>query len=168
MSSLISRDLAEPHITTGPTHGPGQGGGVGVVGWGHIDTEDGYIPVKLPWIFPGVPLSFNGASGNIQSYFTVMWVIELWTIVETPRISFERNSIEYGYLRFINVRFQSHEFGCYDDRIALKYDRHLGSAAAAVPVKFHRDWKSLKPNLIASRLHEILRQCVRPLSEWRP
>ena len=24
------------------------------------------IPVKLPWIFPGVPLNFNGAPGNIQ------------------------------------------------------------------------------------------------------
>ena len=24
------------------------------------------IPVKLPWIFPGAPLNFNGAPGNIQ------------------------------------------------------------------------------------------------------
>ena len=52
------------------------------------------------------------------------------------------------------MKFQSHEIGCYDDRIALKYDRHLGSTAAAVPVKFQRDWKSLKPNLIASRLYD--------------
>ena len=73
MSSLVGRDLAQPYITTGPTHGPGQEGG----GGGHVNTEDEYIPVKLPWIFPGAPLSFNGASGNIQSNFTVMWVIEL-------------------------------------------------------------------------------------------
>ena len=30
-------------------------------------------------------------------------------------------------------------------------------AAAVVPVKFQSDWKSLNPNLVASRLHEILR-----------
>ena len=32
-----------------------------------------------------------------------------------------------------------------------------GSSAAEVPAKFHSDWKSLDPNLAASRLHEILR-----------
>ena len=26
-----------------------------------------HIPLKLPWIFPGAPLIFNGALGNIQS-----------------------------------------------------------------------------------------------------
>ena len=26
------------------------------------------IPVKLPWIFPGAPLTCNGAPGNIQGY----------------------------------------------------------------------------------------------------
>ena len=25
-----------------------------------------HLPVKLPWIFPGAPLIFNGASRNIQ------------------------------------------------------------------------------------------------------
>ena len=30
------------------------------------------------------------------------------------------------------------------------------SAAAEVPAKFQSDWKSLNPNLAASRLHEIL------------
>ena len=28
------------------------------------------IPVKLPWIFPGAPLNFNGAPGNIQGNLT--------------------------------------------------------------------------------------------------
>ena len=27
-------------------------------------------PVKLPWIFPGAPLNFNGAPGNIQGNLT--------------------------------------------------------------------------------------------------
>ena len=31
------------------------------------------------------------------------------------------------------------------------------SAVAQVPAKFQSDWKSLNPNLAASRLHEILR-----------
>ena len=55
------------------------------------------------------------------------------------------------------VKSRSHKIGCYDDCIALKYDRCLGSAAAEMPVKFESDWKSLNPNLVASRLHEILR-----------
>ena len=33
----------------------------------------------------------------------------------------------------------------------------ITSAAAGVPVKFHRDWKSLNTNLAASKLREILR-----------
>ena len=34
------------------------------------------------------------------------------------------------------VKSRSHEIGCHYDRFALKFDRHLGSAAAEVPVKF--------------------------------
>ena len=41
--------------------------------------------------------------------------------------------------------------------IALKFDRHLGNAAAEVPVKFQSDCKILNPNLVASRLNKILR-----------
>ena len=32
----------------------------------------GCIPVKLPWIFRGAPLKFNGAPGNIQGNLTGM------------------------------------------------------------------------------------------------
>ena len=39
----------------------------------------------------------------------------------------------------------------------MKFGRQFGSVAAEVPVKFQSDWKSLNPNLAASRLHEILR-----------
>ena len=55
------------------------------------------------------------------------------------------------------VKSRSHEIGCCNYRIAIKFYRHLGSAAAEVPVKFQSDWKSVNPNLAASRLHEILR-----------
>ena len=39
-----------------------------------------------------------------------------------------------------------------------------GISAAEVPIKLQSDWKGLNSNLAASRLHEILRQDVRPLS----
>ena len=55
------------------------------------------------------------------------------------------------------VKSRSREIRCQNDRIALKFERHFGSAAAEVPVKFQSDWKSLYMNLAASRLHEILR-----------
>ena len=51
---------------------------------------------------------------------------------------------------------RSNEIGCYNDRNALKFDRHLGNAAAEVSVKFKSNWKSLNPNLAAWRLREIL------------
>ena len=63
------------------------------------------------------------------------------------------------------VKSPSREIGCYNDRIALEFDRHLDSAAFEVPVKFQIDWKSINSNLEASRLHEISRQGVRPLNE---
>ena len=66
------------------------------------------------------------------------------------------------------VKSRSREIGCYDERIFLQFDRQLGSAAAEVPVKFQIDCKSLNPNLAASRLREIIRWDVRPLSEYRP
>ena len=47
---------------------------------------------------------------------------------------------------------RSRENGCYQDCITLKFDNHLGSAAAVVPVKFQRDGKILDPKLAASRL----------------
>ena len=48
------------------------------------------------------------------------------------------------------MKSRSCEIGCCNGRIALKFDRHLGSAAA----KFQSHCKSLNPNLAASRLHE--------------
>ena len=50
----------------------------------------------------------------------------------------------------------------------MKFDRHLGSAAAEVSVKVQSALKSLIPNLLAARLQEILWQDTRPLSEEGP
>ena len=55
------------------------------------------------------------------------------------------------------VKSRRREFGCYNDRIALKFDRRFGSSAAEGPVKFRSDLKTLNPNVAASRLHKILR-----------
>ena len=54
------------------------------------------------------------------------------------------------------MKSRGREIGCYNYRVALKFDRQLDNAAAELPVKFHGDWKSIKPNLVASKLHEIL------------
>ena len=45
----------------------------------------------------------------------------------------------------------------------MTFYSHYESAAADVPVKFQSDWKSLKPNLAASRLCEILQKNVHSL-----
>ena len=49
----------------------------------------------------------------------------------------------------------SHEIGCYNDCMALKFDRHLSSAATEVPIEFQSDLKSLNSNPAVSRLREI-------------
>ena len=50
----------------------------------------------------------------------------------------------------------------------IYFQFHSHKYAADVPVKFPSNWKSLNMNLAASILHEMLRQDVRPLSEWKP
>ena len=61
-----------------------------------------------------------------------------------------------SYRQISGLKSLSRVIVCYNDLIALEFDRHLGSAAVEEPVKFRRDEKSLNPNLSASRLHEIL------------
>ena len=58
------------------------------------------------------------------------------------------------------MKSRSHEIGTLNCRIALKFDRHIGSNVAAVPVKFQSDRTILNTNLAASRLYEILRKDV--------
>ena len=58
------------------------------------------------------------------------------------------------------VKSRSYETGTLNCRIALKFDRHIGSTAAEVPAKFWSDRTILNTNLAASRLYEILRKDV--------
>ena len=64
------------------------------------------------------------------------------------------------------VKYRSRETDwIYNALITIKFDRHLASAIAEVPVKFHIDWKILNPTLAASSLHEILWKDDHPLNE---
>ena len=56
--------------------------------------------------------------------------------------------------RRISWSLEAERFG-FRLPIALKFDRHLGSSAAEMPVKLQRDTIIITSNLVASRLHEI-------------
>ena len=47
------------------------------------------------------------------------------------------------------VKSRSHEIGTLNSYIALKFDRHIGSTAAEVPVKFQSDRTILNTNIAA-------------------
>ena len=53
------------------------------------------------------------------------------------------------------VKPRSREIQVQTFPIALKFDRHLGSTAVEMPVKFHSDTIYIIFNLVDSRLHEI-------------
>ena len=63
------------------------------------------------------------------------------------------------------VKSQSSEIRIWTFPIALKFGRHLFSRAAEMPVQFQIDTIIITSNFAASRLYEILRSDVRPLSE---
>ena len=52
------------------------------------------------------------------------------------------------------MKSQSREIGSLNDRIALKFDRHIGSTAAEVPLKFQSNLTIMNTNLVVSRLSE--------------
>ena len=45
------------------------------------------------------------------------------------------------------AKHRSHEIGCYNNRFALRFDRHIGSDAAEMPVKFQIDWMGINPSI---------------------
>ena len=51
--------------------------------------------------------------------------------------------------------------------MALKFDRHLGSSAAKMPIKLQSDTIIVTFDLVASRLHEVWRLDVLPLNEFQ-
>ena len=49
---------------------------------------------------------------------------------------------------------RSHEIGSLNYRVALKFERHVGSSAAEVPVKFQRNRKNLAASIMSFTLNE--------------
>ena len=110
-------------------------------------------------------------------WLSAWWALRLpwWPPAECSNVSM---SCEYWYLQNVflflyhccilseikltttTTKSRSHENGILNCRIALKFDRHIGSTTAEVPVKFQSDRKILHTNLAASRLYEILRKYV--------
>ena len=60
----------------------------------------------------------------------------------------------------VRSRDRSGETGSLNYRIALTFDRHIGSTAAEAPVKFQNDNTIRNTKLAASRLNEILQWYV--------
>ena len=98
---------------------------------------------------------FRGFMGLIQStqFECNKRNMMLWGLSLSGAPSNTRKSVLSKYL----VKSQSHEIGSSNHRIALKFDRRLGSSAAETPVKFQSDWILLILNLATSRRCEIWR-----------
>ena len=54
------------------------------------------------------------------------------------------------------VQHRSRGIGCYNDHVALQFDRQLHSAAAEVTVRLQSDWKSL---IRISQIRYLTRSC---------
>ena len=74
-----------------------------------------FIPVKLPWIFPGTPLIFNGAPGNIVCNFTCMLFVRKHcnVILDTGR---ENAHFPDQIGRFLHLQPISHSLGDWPNR----------------------------------------------------
>ena len=121
--------------------------------WWNIDADKKLHTVQSTlWPVTGVSPSviLNKCAGENYSYFAARTG---WS-VRTIQVVIVRDLRPYSPSRRMSpnlVKSRSREFECYNDFIAMNYDRHLGSNAAEVPVKCLSDWKSLNPNLAASR-----------------
>ena len=94
----------------------------------------------------GTPLEINGApeniQGNLTGLFDPLWFCEILSYGVVCNIESAPGShfnIRQDVLSWDLVKPRSREIGCLRYRIALKFDRHIGSSAANVPVKFQGD-----------------------------
>ena len=75
--------------------------------------------------------------------------------LEVPKVDW--CPFQYQIRRLISRSLKSQACMILNAPVALKFEKHLSSIAADMPVKFHSDWKDLHTNLIPSRLCKILR-----------
>ena len=66
------------------------------------------------------------------------------------------------------MKTRSREIDSLNDRIALKFDKHIRSSAAEAPTKFQSGRIILTTNFVASKLCEILQQSVLSDTETEP
>ena len=60
----------------------------------NTETAAGNLtPAKLPWIFPGAPLTFNGAPGNTQCNLTGMWFETPWCLYDVIVMLFQTGPV---------------------------------------------------------------------------
>ena len=64
---------------------------------------------------------------------------------------------------------RSRVIACYNDRIVLKFDRHLDSATADVPVQFQNNYHLLQrcfTGTAAIALQHVYKRCIQSLITW--
>ena len=166
---IFSTVPADGHASSGPGASESQynGNQVRVLYMTGTRKSTLHIFPKISLISLAILYDYIDASGqNVYSRSSIATETRKQTCQTlSPRPVFTKQT---GVLPQNLVKARSREIGSYKDRIALKFDRHLGAAAAEVPVKFQSDWKSRNPNLVASGLNEILRWDVCPLCKHRP
>ena len=106
------------------------------------------------WRFLSQAHSWLYIRGRLLQYMLSLY--NIWVTVTALKIGGLLFTKRTDVLPQDLMKPRNRAIGCYNDRIARKFDRHFGSAFAEVPLKFQSDWKSLNVNLVASRLHEIL------------
>ena len=97
----------------------------------------------------------NPSSCSRTSQATFILLASCMATDPGPRLNIRKDVLSWDL-----VKSRSREICIKNCSIALKFDRHFGSIAADVPVKFQSDTTILSTNLVASRLHEILRKDV--------
>ena len=134
------------------------------INWIDYDQHWSIWQLQMPWhvVFPHQTRYVSGVIPHCIYMALVgnQWhisdrtfeLIQIWRILQGLYSLSGKTSY-----RQISWSLEAARLSVINDRFALKFDRHLGSVAAEVPVKFQSNWKSLNLNLATSRLHEILR-----------
>ena len=137
------------------------------ISFSHADASDRidvYISLELnPWhCNESLGWTEKCLHGKRYKMLSMGWLTVNRMICASPANVTGLSPNEAGMILFLCVlppnlvKSRNRKIGCYIDRIALKFGRVFGRAAAEVPAKFQSDWKSLNPNRAASRLREIL------------
>ena len=94
---------------------------------------------------PHFLFTFISTEGN-----TTRWHLRIWLVKHTRRASFHQ--ADGRHVTAVNLpKSRSHEIGCYSDRIAVKFDRHYGSATFQNSERLEK----FKPKSLGLELHRI-------------